>query len=140
MPMKRSLYPKEWPAISLRIRERAQWRCEWCGVPNGAIGARDKHGVWHNENDIHHMNSDCGYELFGKFPKMIKIVLTVAHIGPDKHNKMDCRDEVLAALCQRCHFSYDLEDHIAHAKETRQRKKEEAIKQSGQLPLLVVQT
>jgi 5-methylcytosine-specific restriction endonuclease McrA len=36
MPMDRTRYPKDWRAISLRIRERADWRCEWCGVPQGA--------------------------------------------------------------------------------------------------------
>ena len=27
-PENRALYPKDWPAISLEVRERAGWRCE----------------------------------------------------------------------------------------------------------------
>lgn len=34
MPMDRSRYPENWEAISLAIRERASWKCEWCGVRN----------------------------------------------------------------------------------------------------------
>lgn len=60
-----------------------------------------------------------------------KVILTVAHLGTqhpdgrpgDKHDKMDVRPENLAALCQNCHLSYDLADHIAHARETRMKRK-----------------
>ncbi len=53
MPFKKELYAKDWKQISLRIRERAGQQCEWCGVANGAIGARDKYGDWHDEDSIH---------------------------------------------------------------------------------------
>lgn len=139
--MNKMLYPPDWEAISLRIRsERAQWCCEWCGVKNGAVGKRDRHGVWHDEHDIHMLNSDVGYDLFGEFPDMIKITLTVAHLGtplPDgtpvsKHDKMDCRDENLAALCNRCHLNYDRDEHMVNAAKTRRRKRREI----GQLELM----
>ena len=26
----RSRYPSDWKAISLRLREQAEWRCQWC--------------------------------------------------------------------------------------------------------------
>lgn len=26
------IYPVNWPAISLKVRQEADWRCEWCGV------------------------------------------------------------------------------------------------------------
>jgi hypothetical protein len=29
-------YPPEWPLISLWIRVCAGWRCEWCGIEQGA--------------------------------------------------------------------------------------------------------
>lgn len=35
MPMDRSKYPPDWKAISLRIRERAGWKCELCGIAQG---------------------------------------------------------------------------------------------------------
>ncbi|MCI0532530.1 MAG: hypothetical protein L0Y74_11405 [candidate division Zixibacteria bacterium] len=49
-----------------------------------------------------------------------KIVLTVAHLGIPKadgvqgnpHDKLDCRDENLKAMCQRCHLRYDLPEHL----------------------------
>ena len=76
--------------------------------------------------------------------KPYKVVLTVAHLGAahpdgcpgDKHDKMDVRPENLSALCQGCHLMYDLPDHIAHAHETRLRKRREAAELAGQLYLL----
>lgn len=141
MPVDRSRYPDNWEQISLHTRERAGNRCEWCGVENHAIGTRDKFGVWHDESMIETMNSDLGLLLFGEgYPKIIKIVLTVHHIGlpkypgdaGDKHDKMDCRPNNLVALCQKCHLAADHADHIRHARETRKRKHEE---RTGQMRL-----
>lgn len=47
-------------------------------------------------------------------------MLTVAHLGADrddgtpgdKHDKADCREVNLAALCQRCHLNFDRKDHL----------------------------
>lgn len=111
MPMDRSRYPANWPEISLAIRRRECNRCKWCGAVNGRR-----------------------HPQTGK-----KVVLTVAHLGAphpdgtpgDKHDKMDCRDENLAALCQRCHLNYDRDEHLANAAKTRRRRKIAA----GQLEL-----
>lgn len=140
MPFKKELYPANWNEISRKIRDDAGDCCEWCGVKNGAIGARDKEGKWWDEDNIHHLNSDTGYFLFGEFPRMVKIVLTVAHLGVplsdgsagDKRNKADCRPENLAALCQKCHLNYDRDEHIENALKTRYQKRIKA----GQLELL----
>lgn len=35
MPFRKELYPPNWKAISLSIREQAGWRCEFCGAENG---------------------------------------------------------------------------------------------------------
>jgi 5-methylcytosine-specific restriction endonuclease McrA len=106
VPIDYSRYPTDWPEIRRRILERAGHKCEWCGVANHAVGARDKHDRWHDDDDIHSLNSDVGYSLFnGEFPEIIRIVLTIAHIeNPDP---MDCREENLKALCQRCHLRHD---------------------------------
>lgn len=122
MPFQKERYPSDWKEISLRIRERAGQKCEFCGVANGAVGARDKDGVWHDEDAIHHMNSDHGRELFGDFPDMIKIVLTVMHLDHDTTNNAD---DNLKAGCQKCHLSYDAKHHAANAAKTRERKKQE---------------
>lgn len=107
-----SRYPPDWKAISLHIRaERAGWQCEWCGA---------RHGQPHPDT--------------GSI-----VILTVAHLGTpypdgtpgDKHDKLDVRDENLAALCQRCHLNYDRDEHMANAAATRRRKRQEA----GQLQL-----
>lgn len=116
-PMRRELYPADWKQISLRIRERDGWRCRFCGAENGKPNPRTGS----------------------------KVVLTVAHLGVDypdgrpgdKHDKMDVRDENLAALCQACHLKLDIDEHMANARRTRARKKRDAAKQAGQgeLPL-----
>lgn len=113
MPFDPSRYPPNWKEISLSIRNRAGWRCEWCGAVNGQP------------------NPQTGS----------KVVLTVAHLGVDKpgepgsgdkHDKLDCRPENLAALCQACHLRFDIKEHVENAHKTRRRRKIEA----GQLELL----
>ena len=116
MPVDPTRYPDGWEKVSLTIRRIAGNRCEWCGVQNGAPLPSGRKG---------------------------KVVLTVAHLGTpfpdgkpgDRHDKHDIRRENLAALCQKCHLTYDLEEHIEHARHTRQRKKYEAAKAAGQLDL-----
>jgi len=134
MPIDYSRYPKNWPEISVQIRERAGDCCEWCGARNGAIGYRDKGGEFH-EVTIYELCDALKLDSI----KMTRIVLTVARLGVpkadgspgDKHDKMDVREENLAALCQRCHLSYDRDDHMRHAAETRRRRRIEA----GQMEL-----
>lgn len=138
MPFEAHRYPKDWKAISLRIREREGWKCKWCGVPNGAIGYRDKQGVFHPTSPE---QLETMIIVDGDPIRPTKIVLTVAHLGTihsdgrqgDKHDKMDCRDENLAALCQRCHLLYDIDEHITNASRTRERKRIAAGHQ--QLPI-----
>src|SRR5260370_14951303 len=107
MPIQRDLYPDDWEEISKRIRfERAHNRCEWCGAVNG-----------------------FPHPVTG-----IKVVLTVAHLGiaradgtpGDKEDKQDCREENLAALCQRCHLNYDRPEILEKVRETIKRKRQNA--------------
>ena len=134
MPMRRELYPPDWESISRRVRDEAGNRCEWCGVANGARGARDQRkGEWFDEDDSDGMNSSEGEWLFGGYPKIIRIVLTVAHIDHDQTNGTR---QNLAALCQRCHLNHDREQHMVNAAKTRARKRDEAIAATGQLTLI----
>lgn len=146
MPMNRSLYPDDWEAISLRIRtERAQNKCEQCGVPNGAWIARrrDNPAIWidlKNEEQLY-LNAEEDLHL------PVTVVLTVHHIGVDKpdgtpgsaEDKMDCRDENLIALCQRCHLLADLENNTKKRSATMRQNninaKHEAARDAGQLSL-----
>jgi len=106
MPFYKSRYPDNWAEISLRIRQRDNWRCKWCGAENGKP------------------NPVTGS----------RVVLTVAHLGVDhpdgrpgdKQDKSDCRDENLAALCQLCHLNFDRDEHRHNAALTRRRRKIEA--------------
>ena len=63
-------------------------KCKYCAAEDGSYGKHDRHNEWHLEHDIHHLNSDMGFDLFnGGFPDCIIIKLRV-------------RDKVL--LCQHC--------------------------------------
>ena len=112
MPFQRDRYPPNWKTISLRVRARDGWRCKWCGA---------KHGQPHPRTGS-------------------RVVLTVAHLGVpyadgrpgDKHDKRDCRDENLAALCQACHLNFDRDEHAQNAAQTRRRKRSAA----GQLEII----
>lgn len=96
MPTDWKRYPKDWKEIAKACKDKAGWQCERCGVKHGATRV-------------------------GSNGKEYKVIMTTAHIGPTKHNKMDVDN--LECLCQRCHLKEDREDHIHNAKQTRKRKK-----------------
>lgn len=58
MPMDRAKYPDNWEQISLAIRERARWHCEFCGAIQGQAhpitGAKVVLTVAHLDNDTAH--------------------------------------------------------------------------------------
>ena len=128
-------YPVNWKTeIRPRILERAHNKCEWCRVENYAVGARDIDGEWWNEDDIDGLQSDQGYYLFGEYPKIVKIVLTIAHLHePDP---MNCADDNLAALCQRCHLNHDRPHHLAKQRFNRLERKDQARQERGERKLL----
>lgn len=112
-PENKSRYPADWPAISARIRARANQRCEACGVPNYELGGRDPSGTWHKALpqgekllglDWPHPGFKAWCEGWPERLRVVKIILTVAHLN---HQPEDCRDENLKAWCQRCHNLYD---------------------------------
>jgi hypothetical protein len=123
-------YHPSWPDIRRQILDQAGNCCEWCRVPNGSFGARDRHGEWHTEDDIESMNSDVGYALFdGEYPRIIRIVLTTAHACQNTA----CIDPGhLFALCQRCHLNHDREHHLEVQAARRRRRR---LETTGQLEL-----
>lgn len=132
MPIDYRAYGPEWKTISAQVREEAGNRCEWCQVPNGARGARDTHGQWWDESQIDELSAYnartiFGIELWGRV-KILRIVLTVAHLDHDHTNHERSN---LAALCQRCHLSYDRKQHA----ETRKRNR---LLATGQAELPIV--
>lgn len=145
MPVDMSRYPANWREIVAQVRERAGDRCEWCGVHNHAWGYRDRAGNFHRVTKRPLIEAGCKRPPFfvatviGKI-KIIEIILTTAHLGTahadgtpgDKHDKLDCRPENLAYLCQRCHLNYDREEHKANAARTRRQK----VLDAGQMELM----
>ena len=126
-PSERARYPKDWPAITARIRERAGNKCECigqcgdshcaprglCGVPNGASIARlrENPAVWLDMPEIERGEIDLDDYL-----DPIRVVLTVAHIdhAPEHNDPSN-----LLALCQRCHLKMDTKHHAKNARATR---------------------
>ncbi len=130
MPMDRKAYPDDWEKISRFIRfERAGGRCEWCKVPHFAY--REKGGDrWVTAQEIEEIVGDGGWVSFD-LNEATLIILTVAHLGiakPDgspgsKEDRMDCRPENLAALCQRCHLNFDRPDNLKTQRRKRQQRR-----------------
>lgn len=79
-PENKNRYPKNWEEIRQNILRRANNCCENCGVPNHSYRLNPKNG------------------------KMVKIVLTIAHLD---HTPENCDESNLRAWCQKCHNSYD---------------------------------
>ena len=97
-PDQKARYPKDWSAISLRVRERAGWRCE--GSPGFYPDCRATHREPH--------------PVTGSI-----VILTVAHLD---HTPENVGDENLMAMCQRCHLTYDAKHHAANAAASRRAK------------------
>lgn len=120
MPIDYKKYPKDWKrVIRPRILERADNCCEFCAknnqiVRNHTIGFRDKNDDW-NEIDCSIQGDVDAEDAEAEGYKMVKIILTIAHIDHDITNNSD---DNLAALCQRCHNRLDIKDRVKNRKET----------------------
>ncbi len=131
-------YGPEWQTHTRpRILDRAGHRCEHCSKPNRIdVETRSwsipawgmpTEGKKRESHQVHLMiwrqaglapgdswivrNGEpfgAGQVPGGGNPRVIRVVLTVAHLN---HIAGDDRDENLAALCQWCHLIYDLEHH-----------------------------
>src|ERR1051326_3977182 len=77
--MNREVYPPNWREIRDACIERAGYRCELCGIPQGWL-------------------------TFSKQGKPYLIYLSAAHRSPYQTSRPDAE---LMALCQACHRRYD---------------------------------
>lgn len=103
-----SNYPGDWLAISKRIRERADWRCEGSSAyPD----CRAKNGM---------PNPRTGS----------KVVLTVAHLDHDTTNSDETN---LRAWCQLCHNTYDMPYRVFN----RMKRKRREQMAAGQLDMFM---
>lgn len=124
-PENKARYPKDWRAISQRIRRRARDRCECkgeCGLRHHRINGR--------QIDLPPSLQAKGTRAFrctavnGELHPVTKskVILTVAHLN---HQPEDCADRNLKAWCQRCHNCYDAPTRAAGIKA--RRKAERAL-------------
>lgn len=117
-PENKARYPKDWPAISKRIRRRARNRCE-C---KGECGLRHYVNQEGKQIDlVPALQMAClrafRCTAFNGKPHPVtkaKVVLTVAHLN---HQPEDCRDGNLKAWCQGCHNRYDAPERRRGIKE-----------------------
>ncbi|MBS4046161.1 MAG: hypothetical protein KG075_07455 [Alphaproteobacteria bacterium] len=131
-PENAALYPDNWPEISDRIKRRDRHRCKFCGVKDGALGARHSDGRFFPALPIDQNGDDKVYPVPGTIAwcgllgedleaKIIRIVLTVAHLYDP--NPANCEDWNLGALCQRCHNILDMPMRRRNAAATRHGRK-----------------
>lgn len=126
-PENRKRYPENWGEVRQSILARARHCCEWCGVPNYAVGYRDNEGkfapargngpvdaigrgrTWPNESiattygEAKEHADDFNFNDADNH--WIVIVLTIAHVHDESPE--NCDPSNLAALCQRCHNRHD---------------------------------
>lgn len=79
MPMQRSRYPVNWPAVAAWLKEQADWRCQEC---------------------------DLQCRRPGEPLVLGQRLLTVAHVYPDSHAP-DAEIVCIQVLCQACHLRFD---------------------------------
>ena len=119
MPIDYKKYPVNWKEIRPRILKRANNKCEFpgCNFVNGemvgAVKYRGKTQKWYRDyNDaINHIPKSFEMKNGKVFPnpKMVKVVLTIAHLDHDETNH-NVTDERLKAACQLCHLRYDAKE------------------------------
>lgn len=112
MPMNRKLYPPNWEAIALEVKEAANWKCEECGQDCRKSG----------ESWFEFFDRTCWSLALNE--KWGQYILTVAHLDHQPENSDRAN---LRAWCSVCHCRYDLK-----AMATKRRLKQE---REGQLTL-----
>lgn len=141
-------YPWNWYEIATAVKEASNWTCEECGAKHGDYIIRSdvdpaKFIIMDADGDWFHYPSG---ERLEEYPDeyaanpTVRVVLTVHHMGVelpsglpgDPENKLDCREENLIALCQRCHLLADMSGNLPKRKFTRLANKRQAQVDAGQ--------
>lgn len=138
MPCDYKNYPENWKTeIRPAILKRANDRCEFCKVKNhryvlrGTINGEhfyqyDNGIICRSDNGDYYDSAAMGWLFDEKSTgKLVKIVLTIAHLDHDVKNN-DFTN--LKALCQRCHNRHDVKQRIINRSKTK-------LMRDGQLEL-----
>lgn len=112
----------QWKAIRRAILERSGQRCEQCGAADGTTVLRWP-GHFRTESGQVFLD-DCGQHIgYGRLgedvpddARLVKIVLTIAHLD---HNPANNHPTNLKALCQLCHLRYDRSRHLVVRRRSR---------------------
>lgn len=101
MPIDYKKYPPNWKETRERILNRAENKCECCGIENKSV----VHSFFENSQKVWRFLELS--EWYAKeCPKSVTVVLTIAHLDHDESNH-DVTDDRLKAMCQLCHLRYD---------------------------------
>jgi 5-methylcytosine-specific restriction endonuclease McrA len=128
-PENKARYPANWKQIRAQVLERAQHKCEQCGVANRAriVRGTGPDADTYMTHDAEVYDADTGEYLglrrmsdYHCNGNVTDIVLTIAHLD---HQPENCVLENLRAWCQRCHLRYDARHHAANAAATRRARK-----------------
>lgn len=118
MPIIYSRYPSEWTTeIVPRILERANNRCERCGLENEqtvysiSLRVQDDDGrykvraIWLRSygDALRTARYRC------EEVKSVSVSLQVAHLDHDEENHQVTNDRLMA-MCQLCHLNYDAKE------------------------------
>lgn len=124
MPIDYSKYPKNWKTeIVPKIIRRAGNKCESCFVENGeglysvalnirSCGKYSSRRIW--VSSAHDAIRLVRIGGGSSDKKIIKVVLTVAHLDHDEENH-DVSLDRLQAMCQWCHTNYDAKEKYRRA-------------------------
>jgi len=130
MPVDYRKYPPNWRSeIVPRILKRAGDCCEFCDIENGinvysaSIESRNQvSGNWGYRQFWFESKKEMGrVKDMIKSSKIIKVVLTIAHLDHDESNHK-VSDDRLKALCQYCHLNYDIREKVKRKKAENQQE------------------
>jgi len=99
--------------MPVKPENRHRYPADWAAI-SLRIRAREKNRCKFCGARNHEPNPETGS----------RVVLTVAHLNQIPE---DCREENLAALCQRCHLRYDALDRAKLIEEGLERRRAEVL-------------
>lgn len=119
MPMDLSRYPSNWNDISMAVREKAKWCCEFCGKPCRRPGEKVYAFLCRIDDSWIAQMVDGDDEDEDAPMKPQRFTLTVAHLDQDPSNNAA---DNLKALCSPCHLKHDAQFLIHNRMQKRERQ------------------